>query len=508
MIWKKNKLAISDVLLAFVSLVQAIFLSFQWIVQENELGFILFLINYIIIFFVMLCIFIKGFTKHYLLFSFYSCFFVFLMGQKLFVIPWKENYNITLTFTKTILNVREYTIFATLMFLSITLTYYAYFFFAEKGWKITVNNRKRAEKNDRPQNLLPVIRLGFMITFICALIMQLMIVIVKSSMIYTESYLLNVDIPAIIKVGNYLFPCFSLLYLSLRPSKRQVYIVLFLYIFVEGGLQLIQHRRALFATSVLFVVWYLFQYNRVEKVKPKLILKMSGLLAAFIALFYFVEKIRTTGGMGNVSHGIISVVEKLMVSTGGSDSVIANTIYRAGEFPKPGIIYLMNPFVSNPFGNVFKILATGVSSGSYGQGMDYLLHNDDFSHWISYITQESLYLSGHGMGSSYIAEIYLALGIGGVAMFAIILAKIICVFQQMNLDDRHIFKNVIIMFFVQQIFTLPRNGAFSWVNSFIYLLFGIVLIYPFYYRYSRQAWNIKGEKYGYDRCTKKDFGNI
>lgn len=508
MIRKNDKLAISDVILAFVSLVQAILLSFQWIVQENDLNFILFLINYIVIFLVILCIFIKGFTKHYLLFSFYLCFFIFLMGQKLFVIPWRENYNITLTFTKTVLNIREYTIFATLMFFSIVLTYYAYFFFAKKSWKISVNSGRIAEVKNSPQNLLPVIRLGFTITFICALIMQLMIVIVKGSMVYTESYLVNVDIPAIIKAGNYLFPFFSLLYLSLRPSKSQTYIVLFLYMFVEGGLQLIQHRRALFATSVLFVVWYLFQYNRVEKVKPKLILKMSGLLAAFIALFYFVEKMRTTGGMGNISHGIISVVEKLMVSTGGSDSVIANTIFRAEEFPKPGIIYLMNPFLSNPLGNIFKILATGVSSGSYGQGMDYLLHNDDFSHWISYITQESLYLSGHGMGSSYIAEIYLALGIGGVALFAIILAKIICFLQQMNLDDRHIFKNVIIMFLVQQIFTLPRNGVFSWVNSFIYLLFGIVMIYPFYYRYSRQTWNIEGDTYIYDRRTKKDFGNI
>ena len=246
-----------------------------------------------------------------------------------------------------------------------------------------------------------------------------------------------------------------------------------------------QHRRALFATSILFAVWYLFQYNKIEKVDLKLILKMFGLLITFIALFYFVEEIRTIGGMGDSKNGIFSIIKKLMISTGGSDSVIANTIQKADKFPKNGFIYLLNPFVSNPVGNIFKILVTGISSGSDGQGMEYLLHNDDFSHWISFLTEESLYLSGHGMGSSYIAEIYLAMGIAGVILFASILARFIFFLKQLDLEQKNIFENIFIMFFVQQIFTLPRNGVFLWIDNFIYLLFGMILIYPFYYRYSK-----------------------
>lgn len=482
---KNNTITILDIILALISMIQITLLVFQWIVQDDKINFYLFIINYFVIVFVMLCILKKGFTKHYLLFSFYLCFFVFLMGQKLFFVPWKENYNITRTFVETKLNTEQYTIFATLIFISIIVTYYTYFICVNKKWIIILKRKNRAIVKHNTTNLLPVIRIGFIYTFICALIMQLMIVIVKGRMVYTESYLINVEIPMMIKVGNYLFPFFALLYLSIKPPKNQVYIVLFLYVLVEGGIQLMQHRRALFATSILFAVWYLFQYNKIEKVDLKLILKMFGLLITFIALFYFVEEIRTIGGMGDSKNGIFSIIKKLMISTGGSDSVIANTIQKADKFPKNGFIYLLNPFVSNPVGNIFKILVTGISSGSYGQGMEYLLHNDDFSHWISFLTEESLYLSGHGMGSSYIAEIYLAMGIAGVILFASILARFIFFLQQLDLEQKNIFENIFIMFFVQQIFTLPRNGVFLWIDNFIYLLFGMILIYPFYYHYSK-----------------------
>lgn len=89
------------------------------------------------------------------------------------------------------------------------------------------------------------------------------------------------------------------------------------------------------------------------------------------------------------------------------------------------------------------------------------------------------------MGSSYIAEIYLAMGIAGVILFASILARFIFFLQQLDLEQKSIFENIFIMFFVQQIFTLPRNGVFLWIDNFIYLLFGMILIYPFYYRYSK-----------------------
>ena len=49
----------------------------------------------------------------------------------------------------------------------------------------------------------------------------------------------------------------------------------------------------------------------------------------------------------------------------------------------------------------------------------------------------------------------------------------------------NIFKTGLIFFIVRRLFTLPRDGLFSWIGSLIYLVFTYFVIYPFYYRFCR-----------------------
>ena len=437
--------------------------------STDKVNIYLFFNNYLIIFLIITTLFFKNGIKHFLGIAFYVCFFIFLMGQKIF----KDDKNVFLTFTKTTLNTDQFFVFNIIVFLGIICSYCSYMFFSNN--RHDKKNRQKYVCDIRP--ILPLIRFLFFATLPMALYMQLKIVIVRSSISYTSGYLMNVDVPAIIKIGYYLFTCFAMVYLATKPTKKEMYIIIAILLFVEGGMQLVQGRRAFFATTLFFIVWYLLKFYNIKKVNMAYVLGVACGGIALVVLFFFVEMKRSGISVGNVNLGYI--IKNFMSSTGGSDSVIANTIVHKNDFPKSGILYLIDPVINNPI----TVILTGKSG--IGQGMNYLQNFNSFSHWISYLTQASLYNSGHGMGSCYLAEIYLAFGNVGIIIISIIIGYVIDYMSRLHFDGS-IFRNAIIFILVKDLFTLPRSGLFSWFGDFMYLLVGFCVIYPFYNIYCKK----------------------
>ena len=460
-----------DIILFFFSLLQLIFLLINTISITKSLNYIIHTNIYIIIFGIIASLAIKGIIKHYLAFCFFSCFILFLMGQKLFVDEW----NVFLTFSRTELNEEEYSTFLSIMSLTEIFTYYSYCFFY---FKTKVSNTPNNRKNNR--NILLIVRMIFWITLPFAAYMQLQIVIEKSSMLYTDGYLVTVSVPVIVRIAYYIFTSNAIVYLAACPSRYEIFIILFTLLIFEGSIQLIQGRRALLAVTLLFIIWYLIKYNNITIMRLRyFLLGVVGILALII-LFYAVELYRSAKTFHSLS--IFAIVENFMISTGGSDSVLANTIQQADLFPKSRILYLCDSIINNPFTNIL--------TGKMGiqQGYDYLESFNSFSHWISYLTEPSLYLSGHGMGSCYLAEVFLAFGSIGILIIAVILGKIISLLENISLTD-HIFKNAIYFILLKALFTLPRDGLFSWFSDFIYLLFVFCIIFPFYNLRKNYPWN-------------------
>ena len=223
------------------------------------------------------------------------------------------------------------------------------------------------------------------------------------------------------------------------------------------------------------MIWYLLKYYNIRRIRGKTFLRVLIILIALTVVFFVVEQARDS----NSTNLSFKLVRKLLVSTGGSDSVIANTIFRKDQFPKSGITYLLDPFINNPIGNIL----TGKKS--VPQGLEYLQLHNSFSHWLSYLTEPSLYLSGHGMGSCYLAESYLAFGLPGVLLISIMLGWVIN-----KLDSFQFNKNPFVIGFVfflaRRIFTLPRDSLFSWVSSSVYLIFTYMLLLPFFLYYCQR----------------------
>ena len=162
-----------------------------------------------------------------------------------------------------------------------------------------------------------------------------------------------------------------------------------------------------------------------------------------------------------------------MISTGGSDSVIANTIINQDKFPKNELLYLFDPIINNPI----SILLSG--KGGSIQGDLQLQNFNNFAHWISYLTHSELYYTGHGMGSCYLAEVYFAMGLFGVVGVSILLGIIIRKLEILSFNDS-LFTIVVSFIFVKSLFVLPRDGLFSFFGTLTYFFIAFCFIYFIY----------------------------
>lgn len=451
-----------DVILIICNFMQLVMLFIGAIFEYSRLCNIIHINLYIIIFSILMNLAFKGIAKRYLCFSFFLCFFIFLMGQKIFT----EKSNVFLTFVRTELNYEQYLIFLTLLSCGIIFTYYGYCYFQSQ-----YKQEKKKVFTSENYSLLNVVRVLYFTTLPFALYMQVAIVIAKSTLSYTGGYLINVDIPIIVRIANYIFSAVTMVYLAVKPSKKEMMFVLFAFLVIYGSIQIFQGRRALFATTLLFIIWYLIKYYNIVKIRKKY--WIIGIISIIgISLLFFVVEQQRSVDKASVSS-VFDIVRDLMISTGGSDSVIANTIVQYNNFSNSRISYLINPIVNNPITNIL--------TGKMGvnQGYEYIKTFNSFSHELSYITEPSLYLAGYGMGGNYIAEMYLSLGIIGVCIVSILLGKIICILENTALTN-NVFINAIHFILVKFLFTLPRSELFSWVSDMIYLLFVFLLIYPFY----------------------------
>ena len=473
---KITQITFFNTFLLFSVVCQLMFIVINLLGATDGINYAMYINNYIIGFLIIACLISRGGTSQFLAFSFFGCYMLFLMGQK----PFEPEYDVYLTFARVHLDTSQYYLFSCILFIGLACTYYSYIYWYRKSPRV-----EKVELADNSVNyavLKPFLSAILWITLPCAFYMQAKIVLVRSSMAYTSGYLMNVDVPVIIKIGYYIYSTVVLLYLALRPSKLQLYFTLGTYVIIEGGLQLFQGRRALFASTILFVIWYLLKYNGSVKIQRKYVLRIIVALVGMVVLFYVVEQSRSDS---NVSL-TLKLVSRFLISTGGSDSVIANTIFRKKDFPASGVAYLFDPLINNPVGNAI----TGKTSSA--QGMTYLEQHNSFSHWISYMTEPSLYKSGHGMGSCYLAEVYLAFGVIGVIIISIIIGWFIHKLNYIKFNS-NLFRTGLVFFMVRRLFTLPRDGLFSWASGLIYLLFTYLLIYPFYYRWCRSSTWIKNK---------------
>lgn len=478
-----DKLNIADVFIVISLFIEVVLYIMQIISFQESVNVIMFFNVYILFVAIMLFFLIEGINNNFLAFTFFCCFFLFLMGQKLFKYYETGGYDEFLTFVLLKLDPNEYFTFSKLMYGALISLFIGYRLTFKKAYlkryhDVIASDTLNPDYDKTISKYRVVLSFLMLICFVCAFYMQLKIVLVKNDMSYTEGYLINVDVNPVIKVGNYLFVGFLFLFLCCRPKKLQMFIAVCMFLVVEGGLQMLIGRRALVAKALLFTIWYLLINLRLDLKKMKLrhFFTLGIFAVAVMTVFWFVERARSNSDDG---FSLFSSIKDFLVSTGGSDSVIAHTIVKEDMFPKDGIVYLINPIkealTNNALIQQIKYLFFGISTPSYAQGLDYVKNNDSFSHWISYMVNSDLYVNGYGMGTSFIAELYLAFGTTGVIVACLGIGWAISALSSINAHNKKIARNAIMLYFAYNLFVLPRSGLFDIATDLLYFIFAIVV---------------------------------
>lgn len=110
---------------------------------------------------------------------------------------------------------------------------------------------------------------------------------------------------------------------------------------------------------------------------------------------------------------------------------------------------------------------------------EYALNSNDYSHYYTYIKDPSLYLSGGGLGTSYLAESYLFFNYFGVVVHSLILGFLLSYFS--TRIQKHIIINAYMLTFLYDVFWSPRGSAlapfFSFFSFSNVVLYGTMIIY-------------------------------
>ena len=80
------------------------------------------------------------------------------------------------------------------------------------------------------------------------------------------------------------------------------------------------------------------------------------------------------------------------------------------------------------------------------------------------------------MGSCYLAEAFLALGIVGLIGVSAGIGFMFCTMSHTTLLGS-IYKRTLIFIMIRNLFTLPRDGLFNWFGNFVYVLVGLFMYY-------------------------------
>lgn len=111
--------------------------------------------------------------------------------------------------------------------------------------------------------------------------------------------------------------------------------------------------------------------------------------------------------------------------------------------------------------------------------VEYALNSFDYSHYYTYISDQALYLSGGGLGTSYLAESYFLGKNIGVIFHSILIGIFLSSF--LSKVNKSLLKNMYMWVFIYNIFWSPRGSALGPFFSFFSFANLSVLVFLYLY---------------------------
>lgn len=220
---------------------------------------------------------------------------------------------------------------------------------------------------------------------------------------YFELFLLGKDavtLPGLSLVASLMFLGYVGLLTQLQMTRREraVWTVLFVVVSMVG---LLRGSRGEVFCQVLVSVWL---YHLVARRSPSPVL-WGSLLASLALIAEAVNQIRAGLSIGDGGEGLLNGLSWFVYSQGISGELVAPA-HEAFGVDVGNVRFLLYPLLA-PLRQIVES-GFGTQSDAHGQASGLL------SHELAYRLNPDLYMAGHGVGSTYLAETYVAFGIAGV----------------------------------------------------------------------------------------------
>lgn len=387
-------------------------------------------------------------NKNKLMILYLCTLFVFLMGRILsvHVLGMEEKAYVPLLTdeaTKSMLGI---------LLLSILSLYIGYIVGIRKPWQLKFKFISITENEEYRNSLRRISKPLVIVLYAISIAENIVRIQFIRNVGYFESYLSRYYFPSVLSMLADITPVVSAIYLATLPSKKDIAFPSFVFCVALCTNALGGFRYKL-VSGLLLIIFYCLERSEIDQVrwiKKGTVVVLCLLVPVFIVVLQYMSNWR----LGQtVYRPYFQQLAEFFYSVGGSGYLIGYShMYRD---------YLTARNVWFSFGRVWKFfvgnpLAKAIFNPTIylNQTVENALYGRSFGDAITYLTRRSSFLSGYGMGSCYIAELFLDFSYFGVFVGNLFIGSII---KKVGKLSKNTAANFLLIFFVMLIFRTPRD---------------------------------------------------
>lgn len=273
------------------------------------------------------------------------------------------------------------------------------------------------------------------------------------------------------------------MYLASKPEKKETIKIFALYEIYLVLTMFTGIRATIVIGNFIMIIYFVIRDRHEGGWISKRVIRMGIIaLPVVFALLYLFDFIRT--GRAFESRGLLYSAIDFFDQQGGSINNIKRVVYYKDSIIDLNLVSfnsLHNALFENAIARQFIDIKVYTSNSIETATM-----SNSLPHRLSYLVYGGGYLSGHGTGSSYIAELFHDFGFVGVLIGNIIYGFLLKKASQINF--KNIFADTIVLVVCFSILYAPRNNFDGFITEFFTLhkiVFSALAIFVYLLIYER-----------------------
>lgn len=354
--------------------------------------------------------------------------------------------------------------------LALLFTYLAYKLSAPLFRRKETAIRQKGAASVHGGPLVPIIRqISVVLLLVSSLaffftLLQTILNVLRNGYLTSFTQQSDANVPTVIRrLSMFFTPSFAI-FLATMPSKRQMKLPLFVYgVYMLASL--FTGRRNTFVCEALMIVIYFVMRDSLLPKEQRVLKKKTVFWAivACVVMMYLLELVAVIrAGSAAKRGGFFYSLAQFVNSQGASFRVVMQTVNYWDRFNHHNsYLYLFYPFEQFVHNNLLLRTIFGFNPIAEVQNIQFVTGTHNYAHVLTYLVDPARYLSGGGFGTSFVAEAYVAYGMGGVAVISALFGVIFRFFSSLLTRPWPVITFGLIA--VKSLVYVPRNFALSWI---------------------------------------------